>query len=328
MRRIAPHAARTRRPGVLGELGGFGAGFELDTARWRRPVLVSATDGVGTKLKIAAMAGRWGSVGIDLVAMCVNDIVTTGAEPLFFLDYVGTGVLEPHVVEQVVAGIADGCSTAGCALVGGETAELPGMYQEGELDLAGFAVGCVEHDERLGPHRVQHGDVLIGVASSGLHSNGYSLVRRLLLDRGGLGLDAVLPELGRPLVDELLEPTRIYVSLVRTLAARGALHAAAHITGGGLLENVPRLLPEGCAARIEDHVWDTPPIFALLQREGSLTREECLRTFNDGVGMVLAVPPDAADGVLDASTRHENTAWIIGEVTPGDGGVELVGCRG
>jgi phosphoribosylformylglycinamidine cyclo-ligase len=305
VRRIAPHAARTARPEVLGGLGGFGAAFALDPSRWREPVLVSATDGVGTKLLVAQATGRLDTVGIDLVAMCVNDIVTCGAEPLFFLDYVATGVLVPDEVEQLVAGIADGCVDAACALVGGETAELPGMYAPGSFDHAGFTVGIVERREQLGPHRVQAGDVLVGIASSGLHSNGYSLARRVLLEERGLALEDV--------ADALLEPTKIYVRAIRSLLTDGhELHAAAHITGGGLVENVPRVLPDGFEAQIDYGSWPMPEIFELVAAD--LSVHDAHRTFNMGVGMVLVVARDAADHVIDALGELGEPAWRIGEV--------------
>jgi phosphoribosylformylglycinamidine cyclo-ligase len=313
VRRIAPHAARTARPEVLGGLGGFGAAFALDPTRWREPVLVSATDGVGTKLLVAQDTDRLDTVGIDLVAMCVNDIVTCGAEPLFFLDYVATGVLVPEQVEQLVSGIADGCVQAGCALVGGETAELPGMYEPGAFDLAGFTVGMVERSEQLGAHRVQAGDVLVGIASSGLHSNGYSLARRVLLEERGFALDEVVPELGRTVGEELLEPTRIYVRAIRELLAAGLpVHAAAHITGGGLVENVPRVLPEGLRADIAYGSWQRPAIFDLVARD--LDERDAHRTFNMGIGMVLVVAADGAGDVLAALEASGERAWRIGEV--------------
>ncbi len=310
VRRIAPHAARTTRPEVVGGLGGFGAAFALDPIRWRAPLLVSATDGVGTKLLVAQAAGRLDTVGIDLVAMCVNDIACCGAEPLFFLDYVATGKLDPSEVEQLVTGIADGCVDAGCALVGGETAELPGMYAPGAFDLAGFTVGVVERDERLGPHAVEAGDVLVGIASSGLHSNGYSLAR------------ALLP--GAEHHDALLTPTRIYVRALRALVEAGLpVRAAAHITGGGLVENVPRALPAGWGASIDTSSWERPAVFDALVARGELHAHAAHRTFNMGIGMVLVVAPDAADAIIDALGDVGERAWRIGHVTPDTAGVEL-----
>jgi phosphoribosylformylglycinamidine cyclo-ligase len=314
VRRIAPHAARTRRPEVLGGLGGFGAAFAIDPAKWRAPLLVSATDGVGTKLLVAQAAGRLDTVGIDLVAMCVNDIACCGAEPLFFLDYVAVGKLDPAEVEQLVAGIADGCVEAGCALVGGETAELPGMYAPGDFDLAGFTVGIVERDERLGAHLVERDDVLVGIGSSGLHSNGYSLARKLLP--------------GAEHADTLLTPTRIYVRALRALLEAGLpVRAAAHITGGGLVENLPRVLPEGWGARVDVDSWERPAVFDLLVGEGGLDAHAAHRTFNMGIGMVLVVSRDAADDVIASLEASGERAWVIGsgDPTPAFAGVELGG---
>jgi phosphoribosylformylglycinamidine cyclo-ligase len=312
VRRIAPHAARTTRPEVLDGLGGFGGAFALDPSRWRAPVLVSATDGVGTKLLVAQQAGRLDTVGIDLVAMCVNDVACCGAEPLFFLDYVATGRLVPDEVEQLVAGIADGCVMAGCALVGGETAELPGMYDPGAFDLAGFTVGIVERDERLGAHLVRPDDVLVGIASSGLHSNGYSLARTLLPE----------PEH----VDVLLEPTRIYVAALRRLLDRSlGVHAAAHITGGGLVENVPRVLPVGMGACIDMTAWQRPEPFDLLVERGELSLVDAHRTFNMGIGMVLVVAAEDVDAVLDELAAAGEQAWRIGTLASAVDGVELRG---
>lgn len=312
VRRIAPHAARTTRPEVVGGLGGFGAAFALDPARWRAPLLVSATDGVGTKLLVAQQSGRLDTVGIDLVAMCVNDIACSGAEPLWFLDYVATGVLDPAAVEQLVSGIADGCVEAGCALVGGETAELPGMYEPGAFDLAGFAVGIVERDEQLGAHRVGAGDVLVGIASSGLHSNGYSLARRLLDEPRH--------------VEVLLRPTRIYVRALRALRDAGlSVHAAAHITGGGIVENLPRVLPDGCGAVVEVDSWERPAEFDELVERGGLDRHAAHRTFNMGIGMVLAVPAESVERTLAVLGEQGDRAWLVGTVEAGVAGVDLVG---
>ncbi len=312
VRRIAPHAARTTRPEVVGGLGGFGAAFALDPTKWRAPLLVSATDGVGTKLLVAQAAGRLDTVGIDLVAMCVNDIACSGAEPLFFLDYIATGTLDPSEVEQLVSGIADGCVHAGCALVGGETAELPGMYAPGSFDLAGFTVGVVERDERLGPHNVEATDVLVGIASSGLHSNGYSLARQLLP--------------GAEHHDVLLEPTRIYVRSLRALAEAGLpVRAAAHITGGGLVENVPRVLPDGWGATIDTTTWERPPVFDALVAAGELDVHAAHRTFNMGIGMVLVIAADAVEATIDALTAAGEHAWRIGRVTPDAAGIDLAG---
>ena len=288
---IAELAASTRRPGVADTLGGFAGLFDIGGGK----LLAAATDGVGTKLEIARLTGRRRTVGIDLVAMCVDDIVCVGAEPLFFLDYLAVGRVVPEQVAELVEGVAEGCRRAGCALLGGETAEHPGTMPTDQFDLAGFCVGVVQDTALLGPQRVREGDVLIGLASSGLHANGYSLVRRALLD--GRPLDAIVPELGRPLADELLEPCAIHAPVVLDLHRRGMLHAAAHITGGGLAENVPRMMPEGLGARLDRGTWTEPAIFGLLQREADLSDADLYATFNMGLGMVLAVAPEHADAV-------------------------------
>ena len=288
---IAELAASTRRPGVADTLGGFAGLFDIGGGK----LLAAATDGVGTKLEIARLTGRRRTVGIDLVAMCVDDIVCVGAEPLFFLDYLAVGRVVPEHVAELVEGVAEGCRRAGCALLGGETAEHPGTMPADQFDLAGFCVGVVQDTALLGPQRVREGDVLIGLASSGLHANGYSLVRRALLD--GRPLDVIVPELGRPLADELLEPCTIHAPVVLDLHRRGLLHAAAHITGGGLAENVPRMMPEGLGARLDRGTWTEPAIFGLLQREADLSEADLYATFNMGLGMVLAVAPEHADAV-------------------------------
>ena len=288
---IAELAASTRRPEVADTLGGFAGLFDIGGGK----LLAAATDGVGTKLELARLTGRRRTVGIDLVAMCVDDIVCVGAEPLFFLDYLAVGRVVPEQVAELVEGVAEGCRRAGCALLGGETAEHPGTMPEDQFDLAGFCVGVVQDTALLGPHRVREGDVLVGLASSGLHANGYSLVRRALLD--GRPLDAVVPELGRPLADELLEPCTIHAPVVLDLHRRGLLHAAAHVTGGGLAENVPRMLPEGLGARLDRGTWTEPAIFGLLQREADLSDADLFATFNMGLGMLLAVAPEHADAV-------------------------------
>ncbi|TNE85422.1 MAG: phosphoribosylformylglycinamidine cyclo-ligase [Deltaproteobacteria bacterium] len=315
--RIKPHARSTQRPGVIGGLGGFGGLFSL-MGRFEDPILVSGTDGVGTKLLVAQKLGKHGTIGIDLVAMCVNDIVITGAEPLFFLDYFATGKLDNDDAEQVVAGIAEGCRQAGCALLGGETAEMPGMYAPGHYDLAGFAVGAVERSKLLDGSAVAAGDVLVALPSTGIHSNGYSLARKLLVDSGKFALDEDPGGLGGPLGDVLLTPTRIYVKDVLTAIAEHELKAAAHITGGGLPGNVPRVLPEGLGARIVRGSWPELPIFTLLRDEGDLSENEMLRTFNCGVGMVLVFAADRAQAAAEALG-----GVIIGEIVDGDG-VEMV----
>ncbi len=307
--RIKPLARATDRPGVMGGLGGFGALFDLRAAGFKDPVLVSSTDGVGTKLVVAIETGRHGTVGIDLVAMCVNDLVVQGAEPLFFLDYFATGALDVAQAAQVVAGIAEGCRQAGCALVGGETAEMPGLYASGDYDLAGFAVGAAERGALL-PAGVLAGDTILGLASSGVHSNGYSLVRRIVGERWGLPFD------GRPLSDTLMAPTRIYVRSLLALHRAGLLLAAAHITGGGLPGNLPRVLPDGLGAVI-DTAWTVPPVFGWLAREGNVAPDEMLRVFNCGVGMAVVVRD--ADTALALLAAHGETAFRIGHVAPGEG---------
>jgi phosphoribosylformylglycinamidine cyclo-ligase len=310
--------ARTSRPEVLGGIGGFGGLFALDTSRYREPVLVSGTDGVGTKVDLARRMGRLDTVGIDLVAMVVDDLVVTGAEPLFFNDYVSVGRLDPARVTDLVRGIAEGCVQAGCALVGGETAEHPGLLGEDEFDLAGFGVAVVERDAVLGPDRVREGDVLVGMASSGVHSNGYSLVRRIARDRD-LDDDHGL---SRPLGEVLLEPTRIYAADCLALAEAREVHAFCHVTGGGLPGNLPRVLPDGLGARVDTSTWDWPEVFTWLAEEGPVADDEMWRTFNCGVGMVAVTAPDDADGATALLRGRGVDAWVMGEVVPG-GGVTL-----
>jgi phosphoribosylformylglycinamidine cyclo-ligase len=321
--RIKPIVRSTFRPGVLSGLGGFGGLFALPVERYREPILVSGTDGVGTKLKLALAMGRHDSIGIDLVAMCANDIVVAGAEPLFFLDYYATGRLDVEVATEVVRGIARGCEMAGCALIGGETAEMPGIYGEGDYDLAGFCVGVVEKDALIEPSRVGPGDRLIGLASTGPHSNGYSLIRRIVEVSGA--------DLGRPmggctLGEALLEPTRIYVRAVLALLERCRVHALAHITGGGLPENLPRVLPEGSRAVVDPGAWPRPPVFDWLQAEGAVEEAEMLRTFNCGLGMVVCVGEQDTEAALHTLRAAGETAWPIGRIEAGSGtgrGVEL-----
>ncbi len=307
---IGDLAAQARRPEVVDPIGGFAGLYRLGEGS----LLAAATDGVGTKLEIARRTGRLDTVGIDLVAMCADDVVCTGAEPLFFLDYLAVGRVVPERVASVVEGVVEGCRRAGCALLGGETAEHPGVMDEDAFDLAGFCVGVVDEADLLGPHRVAEGDVLIGLASSGLHANGYSLVRDALLDR--YDLDAVAPWMSRPLGDELLEPCVIYTPVVLGLARAGLLHAAAHITGGGFTENVPRALPPGLAARIDVGSWPVPPIFGLVAEAADASQDDLYGTFNMGIGMVLVVAPDAAPGVLEGAGP---AASRIGEVAAGAG---------
>ncbi|MDN5344391.1 MAG: phosphoribosylformylglycinamidine cyclo-ligase [Clostridia bacterium] len=311
------HVRRTHRPGVLGDLGGFGGLFALEPGRYRQPVLVAGTDGVGTKLKIAFLMDRHDTIGIDAVAMCVNDILVQGAEPLFFLDYLAVGKMVPEKVAQIVAGVAAGCRQAGCALIGGETAEMPGFYPPDEYDLAGFAVGVVEREELLDGSRLRPGQVVLGLASSGLHSNGFSLVRRVLLAEAGYSLERELPETGRALGEELLEPTRIYVASLLPLLQQGLIKGLAHITGGGLIENPPRILPGGLSLRIERPSWPVPPIFQLIQEAGGITEVEMYRTFNMGLGMLAVVEAGDADKVKELLARSGEQVFILGEVIPG-----------
>jgi phosphoribosylformylglycinamidine cyclo-ligase len=305
-------AAGATRDEVVEGVGGFAGLFRMPGAPGR--LLAAATDGVGTKLEVARLAGRLDTVGIDLVAMCADDVAATGAEPLFFLDYLATGRVMPEEVAAIVSGIAEGCRRAGCALLGGETAEHPGTMDAGRFDLAGFCVGVVDEERLLGPHRVEPGDVLVGLASTGLHSNGYSLVRSVLLEDAGLRLDATPDGLDRPLADELLEPTAIYAPLLAELARDGLLHAAAHVTGGGLPENLPRALPAGAGATLRGDSWPRPPIFDLLARHG-VAEDELRRTFNLGIGMVLVVADDASEEVAARAEAHECPTYLIGEVT-------------
>jgi phosphoribosylformylglycinamidine cyclo-ligase len=311
---IKPLAKATARPGVTGGLGGFGALFDLKAAGYDDPLLVSTTDGVGTKLKIAIDTGLHGQVGIDLVAMCVNDLLAQGAEPLLFLDYYATGKLDVATATSVVAGIAEGCKLAGCALVGGETAEMPGMYSEGDYDLAGFTVGAVNRDgllPRLDEQRP--GDVLIGLGSSGPHSNGYSLVRKVV-ERSGLAWDAPCPFGDGTLAEALMAPTRIYVKSVHPLLKAGKVKGVAHITGGGLIENPPRAIPEGLEARFDWNAWPLPPVFDWLQREGGIDDHELRRTFNCGVGLLLIVAKDQAPDVLMSLLDAGEDAFVCGEL--------------
>jgi len=309
--RIKPLVARTMRPEVLGGLGGFGGLFRLAPERYRDPVLVAGTDGVGTKLRLALDLERHGGVGVDLVAMCVNDLIVCGAEPLFFLDYFATGRLEPERGAAVVEGIVRGCEAAGCALLGGETAEMPGMYAGEDYDLAGFAVGVVERDRLIDGSRAAPGDVLIGLPSSGVHSNGFSLVRRIL-EHSGAGLEEPLGD--ATVGDALIEPTRVYVAAVRALTEAVDVRALAHITGGGLPGNLPRALPDGVGARLSRGSWPRPAIFGWLQERGNVADEEMLRTFNEGLGMVAAVPEAEADAALAALRDAGETGYRVGRL--------------
>ena len=326
--RIKPAAKRTNRPGTVSGLGGFGALFDLKGAGYSDPVLVAATDGVGTKLRIAIDTGHVDGVGIDLVAMCVNDLVCQGAEPLFFLDYFATGRLDTDSAARVIEGIAEGCVRSGCALIGGETAEMPGMYAAGDYDLAGFCVGAVERGEQLTGDKVAEGDVLLGLASSGVHSNGYSLVRRLAADKGW--------KLDRPalfnhetlLIDALIAPTKIYVKTLLAPIRAGRIHALAHITGGGLLENVPRVLPEGLHAHIDAGAWEQPRLMAFLQAQGHIEPEEMARTFNCGIGMVLAVSAGEAESLTADLEAAGESVFRIGDIRAGTRGCTVSGKAG
>jgi phosphoribosylformylglycinamidine cyclo-ligase len=305
----------TYRTGVLGEIGSFGGMFHLGASRYRDPVLVSATDGVGTKIKIAVLMNRHDTIGIDLVAMCANDIIVHGATPLFFLDYLAMGQLSPEIATPILEGITNGCRQARCSLIGGETAEMPGIYQPGDYDLAGFVVGVVERDQIIDGSDIAVGHRLIGLASSGLHANGYSLVRQVLLERHRYHLDDEIAELGGPLGEELLKPTRIYVETVLNLLRDFPLSGICHVTGGGLTENFPRILPKPCQAVIQRQSWPVPPIFHLLRDQGNIPEAEMLRTFNNGIGMVVVVAEDyVADVLLRLQGLHE-AGYVIGEIT-------------
>lgn len=316
------HVQRTERPGVLGGLGGFGGLFLPNLAGMKEPVLVSGTDGVGTKLKIAFLMDKHDTVGIDCVAMCVNDIVCSGAEPLFFLDYIACGRNVPERIAEIVAGVAEGCVQAGAALIGGETAEMPGFYPEDEYDLAGFAVGIVDRERILDSSAMREGDALIALPSSGVHSNGFSLVRRVFEVEGG-ALERYEPELGRTLGEALLEPTRIYVKPVLALLRSARVSAISHITGGGFYENVPRALAPGFTARIEKAKLKTPPLFSLIARAGNIPERDMYNTFNMGVGMLAAVAAEDADAAVRCLRENGVEAYVCGEVARGEGGVEL-----
>ncbi|GMM60695.1 phosphoribosylformylglycinamidine cyclo-ligase [Novosphingobium pituita] len=322
---IGPLAKSTARPGADAELGGFGGFFDLKAAGYKDPLLVAGNDGVGTKVKLAIDYDRHDTIGSDLVAMCVNDLIVQGAEPLFFLDYFATGRLDNGVAERVVASIAEGCRIAGCALIGGETAEMPGMYGDGDYDLAGFCVGAVERGEQLTGDKVAAGDVLIGLASSGVHSNGYSLVRRLAADKGWKLDRPALFDNERLLIDVLIEPTRIYVKSLLPFIRSGRINALAHITGGGLLENVPRVLPKGLHARIDADSWEQPRLMAFLQAQGNIEPGEMARTFNCGIGMVLAVAPGEAESLMADLAAAGETVAKIGEVVEGEKGCTVFG---
>jgi phosphoribosylformylglycinamidine cyclo-ligase len=320
--RIAPLVKRTFRPEVLTGIGSFGALFGLDTSKYREPVLVSGTDGVGTKLKLAFMTGIHDTVGIDLVAMCVNDILTSGAEPLFFLDYFATGRLKSEDAAKVIEGIVKGCELAGCSLVGGETAEMPGFYPDGEYDLSGFAVGVVDKGKIIDGSTVTKGDAVIGVASSGIHSNGFSLVRKVLLEKAGLKPGQKVDELGCTLGEELLKPTDIYVKGVMDILSEAIpVKAMAHITGGGIGGNLPRALPKGVRAVIERKSWEVPPVFGLIQRLGEVPDEDMWRTFNMGLGYIIVTSSENTNKVLDIFRRNGYHSMRIGSIDTGGEGV-------
>lgn len=319
--RIRRLARTTFNENVLAEIGGFGGLFRLPRRRWRDPVLVSSCDGVGTKLKVAFLANKHDSVGQDLVNHCVNDIAVEGAEPLFFLDYLATGRLRPETAEQIVAGLSTACRANGCALVGGETAEMPGFYADGEYDLAGFIVGIVERAAILDGSRVRAGDFLLGLPSSGLHTNGYSLARKLLFERAALAVDSRVRQLPKTVGEELLQVHRSYLKPLRALQGKGLLSAAAHITGGGFPGNIPRVLPGKLRARIDLNSWPVPPIFKYLQELGSVPQEEMLRTFNMGIGLVLIVPKTRYEKAVALLRQLRETHYLIGEVAPGRRGV-------
>ncbi|SFE73871.1 phosphoribosylformylglycinamidine cyclo-ligase [Paenibacillus catalpae] len=324
--RMKKHVKKTFRPEVLTDLGGFGGLFGLNKDKYEEPVLVSGTDGVGTKLKLAFMMDKHDTIGIDAVAMCVNDIIVQGAEPLFFLDYLACGKVVPEKIEAVVKGISDGCVQAGCALIGGETAEMPGMYQGDEYDIAGFTVGVVDKKKIIDGTTIAPGDVVLGFASSGIHSNGYSLVRRLLLEECGYALDQRLPELNDEVLgDVLIEPTRIYVKSALKLIEQVNVKGMAHITGGGFIENIPRVLPEGVNVNVEYGSWPILPIFQLMQDKGAITNRDMFTTFNMGIGLIVVVPADQAEEALKVAAELGEAAYRIGTVTEGNRVVTFTG---
>ncbi|MFO7556777.1 MAG: phosphoribosylformylglycinamidine cyclo-ligase [Desulfobacterales bacterium] len=307
-------AKTTFRSGVISEIGGFGGMFSPNITGMESPVLVSSTDGVGTKLKIANMMEKHDTVGIDLVAMCVNDIIVQGAKPLFFLDYLSMGKLETKIAKDVISGIAEGCRQAGCALIGGETAEMPGFYKDKEYDLAGFVVGLVENSKIIDGSGIHVGDQVVGISSSGLHSNGYSLVRKVCFEILGLKIDTHVPELGRTIGEELLTPTRIYSETVHSIIKDLPVFGLAHITGGGITDNIVRVIPDGCSVLLRRNSWDVPPVFTYLQRAGNISEKEMMRTFNNGVGMVAVVREKSTQEILDRLIAMKENAFVIGKV--------------
>ncbi len=324
VKKMKAHVKTTMRPEVIGGLGGFGGLFALDTTKYKQPVLVSGTDGVGTKLKIAFMMDQHDTIGIDAVAMCVNDIVVQGAEPLFFLDYIGVGKLVPDQVAEVVKGVAEGCRQAGCALIGGETAEMPGLYTIGDYDIAGFSVGVVERDGIITGEDIKPGDAIIGLASNGIHSNGYSLVRRILFDAGHYNWKDEINVLGSTLGAEIIKPTRIYVKSILSICESFDIKGIAHITGGGLPENVARILPEAANAMIKKGSWQILPIFSFMQETGHIEEAEMFKTFNMGIGMTLVVNPQEVDALMQKLVELGETPYVIGEITEGNGTVKII----
>ena len=308
-------AKETSRSGVMSEIGGFGGCFSPNFANYQNPVLVSSTDGVGTKLRLAFMMNRHDTVGIDLVAMCVNDVAVQGAKPLFFLDYLSMGKLLPDIATDVIKGIAEGCRQAGCALIGGETAEMPGFYSEGEYDLAGFTVGIVDNDKIIDGSEIHVGNQLVGMASSGLHSNGFSLVRKICFDLLKMDVNTFVPELEGPLGEALLTPTKIYSELIQNIIRDFPIHGMAHITGGGIPDNILRIIPDACQVQIKKGSWDVPPIFSFLQERGNVPENEMMRTFNNGIGLIAVVPEDVVEEVMQRLTAMNESAFIIGEIT-------------
>ena len=312
------HVRATYRPEVLGDIGGFGGLFALNTGKYKEPILVSGTDGVGTKLCVAFMADKHDTIGQDAVAMCVNDILVQGAEPLFFLDYLALGKVEPEKVATVVSGIAQACQASGCSLIGGETAEMTSMYKNGEYDIGGFAVGVAERSKLITGQNIKPGDVLLGLPSSGLHSNGYSLVRKICFDLKGFTIDQYIPELGKKLGEELLIPTSLYPKACLPLIEKFEIHGMVHVTGGGFYENIPRVLPEGCSVEVDTTAWPVPKIFSLLQEWGNVAWPEMYRTFNMGIGMILVVSQADAEGIQKDLAERGEVSYVIGHVTQGE----------
>jgi len=319
---LKEHVKKTMRPEVLSDIGGFGGLFSLAKEKYNQPVLVSGTDGVGTKLKIAFLMDKHDSIGIDCVAMCVNDIICSGAEPLFFLDYIAVGKNKPEKIASIVKGVADGCVSSGCAILGGETAEMPGFYQDGEYDLVGFAVGIVDKEKIIDGKNIKKGDKLIGLASTGLHSNGYSLVRKIL-NPNSKKMQEHIEAFGRSLGEELLEPTRIYVRTILDLKEKFEIKGISHITGGGFIENIPRMVPGGLRVKINVDSWPELPVFKLLERVGNFEKIQMYNTFNMGIGMVIAVNDDSANNIIKYLNEKNEKAYIIGEIVEGESGVDL-----